>query len=396
MLSSIGISSSFALAGCSTLSRDGPATTSINGEAASVVAAAPGVPVFNYVLLEIDQIALSVFGTPPTTSLFSTFGRDKGPAPEIRVGVGDVVQLTIFESQAGGLFIPSEAGVRPGNFVTMPSEIIDRKGTITVPYAGDIRAVGKTVPELQKVIVDALSKRAIEPQVIVTIVSRASALASVVGAVNTPSKIEVSVGGERVLDMIAKANGISGPGYESYITLQRGSRKATVYFDTILANSRENIYVQPGDIIYVYREPHRFLAFGAVRSPGQIDFGAPELTLASAVARASGLDDIRAEPRDIFLYRASPRSLLERAHVPLQNFPPDQQVIPVIFRANFRDSASYFAAMNFKLMDNDVLYVSNSSAYELYKFLSLLNNISSTLANVSVAVSAPKNALRVY
>jgi hypothetical protein len=39
----------------------------------------------------------------------------------------------IFEAEAGGLFVPSEAGARPGNFVTLPEQIVDSNGNITVP-----------------------------------------------------------------------------------------------------------------------------------------------------------------------------------------------------------------------------------------------------------------------
>ena len=34
--------------------------------------------------------------------------------------IGDMVSVTIFEAEAGGLFVPSEAGARPGNFVMLP------------------------------------------------------------------------------------------------------------------------------------------------------------------------------------------------------------------------------------------------------------------------------------
>lgn len=76
--------------------------------------------------------------------------------PKIRLGIGDVVSITIFEAAAGGLFIPSEAGARPGNFVTLPNQIVDSKGNITVPYAGTIRAAGRTPAEIQQAIIDAL------------------------------------------------------------------------------------------------------------------------------------------------------------------------------------------------------------------------------------------------
>jgi len=58
------------------------------------------------------------------------------PPAEINFGVGDTVGVTIFESAAGGLFIPSEGSVRPGNFIELPNQLVDKSGYITVPYAG--------------------------------------------------------------------------------------------------------------------------------------------------------------------------------------------------------------------------------------------------------------------
>jgi hypothetical protein len=45
---------------------------------------------------------------------------DQRPPRQIKFGIGDTVSVSIFEAAAGGLFIPIEAGVRPGNFVTLP------------------------------------------------------------------------------------------------------------------------------------------------------------------------------------------------------------------------------------------------------------------------------------
>jgi protein involved in polysaccharide export with SLBB domain len=78
------------------------------------------------------------------------------PPRGITLGIGDVVSVTIFEAEAGGLFVPSEAGARPGNFVTLPEQIVDSNGNITVPYAGTIRAAGRTPTEVQQAIIEAL------------------------------------------------------------------------------------------------------------------------------------------------------------------------------------------------------------------------------------------------
>src|SRR6516165_3945907 len=85
----------------------------------------------------------------------NTSGVRRPPPWRITLGIGDVVSVTIFEPP-GGLFVPSDAGARPGNFVTLPNQIVDSNGNITVPYAGTIRAAGRTPSEVQQAINEAL------------------------------------------------------------------------------------------------------------------------------------------------------------------------------------------------------------------------------------------------
>src|SRR6185437_14771477 len=94
---------------------------------------------------------------------------DRRPPPAIKFGIGDTVSVTVFEAAAGGLFIPIEAGVRPGNFVTLPDQAVDNDGNISVPYAGTIPAAGRTNVEIQNDIVARIRNRAIEPQVVVAL-----------------------------------------------------------------------------------------------------------------------------------------------------------------------------------------------------------------------------------
>ena len=74
--------------------------------------------------------------------------------------------------------------MRPGNFVTIPNQPVDTKGYISVPYAGLVPTAGKTPAEVQKAIVDRIKNRAIEPQVVVALVTQNTSLITVVGEVN--------------------------------------------------------------------------------------------------------------------------------------------------------------------------------------------------------------------
>src|SRR5262245_65017323 len=135
-----------------------------------------------YALLRITPRVVDILATyaPRIGNVFT----DRRPPREIKFGIGDTVSVSIFEAAAGGLFIPIEAGVRPGNFVSLPNQNVDTKGNISVPYAGAIRAAGRTPPEVSQSIVDALKNRAIEPQVVVALVDQRTSMISVLGDVN--------------------------------------------------------------------------------------------------------------------------------------------------------------------------------------------------------------------
>ena len=47
-------------------------------------------------------------------------------------------------------------------------------------------------------------------------------------------------------------------------------------------------------------------------------------------------------------------------------------LVPVIYRVDLKNPASFFVAQNFPINNKDLLYVSNASAAELQKFLNLV------------------------
>jgi polysaccharide biosynthesis/export protein len=378
------------LAACSLqpLPVDGPNQRAIRSGAATSLLTERGTIVFDYALVDLTRAVVELADDIGPGSFFRTFGAGHGPAPAIRVGVGDVLQVSVFESASGGLFIPAEASVRPGNFVTLPAQTIDHNGTLTVPYAGDIKAAGRSIPEIQRDIESKLANRAIEPQAVVAMVEQNATEVAVTGDVVTgANKFRIRPAGERVLDIISRAGGLRYPGYELFVTLQRHNRRATVYFPALINSPAENIYVAPGDLIYVYREPQKFVAVGALGSvnqtsgvTGQFAFDQERLSLNEALAKTGGLQDARADPTQVFVYRIEYREALDRMGVSLGKFPPDQKFIPTVYRANFRDPSSFFYAQKFPMRNKDIIYAANAEAVEVEKFLAYVTSITSTIS----------------
>ena len=384
---------SAAAAGCTQLPVDGPNQRAIETGALASLPADRHSVVLDYALVDINANVLEHAVNIGPNSFFKTFGTRRGPPPVIRVGVGDVVQVTVFESSAGGLFIPAEAGVRPGNFVTFPTQLVDRSGLITVPFAGDVQAAGRSLTTIQKDIEARLQNRAIEPQVIVSLVEQNATEVTVVGDVlNGANKFKVRFNGDRVLDMISKAGGMKFPGYELFVTLQRDGKRATVYFPNLVNNPAENIFTSPGDTLYVYREQQKFVAVGALGVAGlsgsgttqQFSFEQEKLSLNEAIAKAGGLLDLRADARQVFLYRLEDREILTAMKVSLGRFPPGQKLIPTVYRTNYRDPSGFFVTQRFPVRHKDIIYVANADSIEVIKFLTYLRAITSTVSGVAV------------
>lgn len=371
---------SFALAGCSVLPRSGPDDGVIaRGAETTLTSAQVQALKTKYALLDINNAILPYFKETLLTSFAPGFKGGRTKAPAIPVGIGDTVKVTIFESSSGGLFIPSEGGSRPGNFVELPEQTIDRSGTIRVPYVGRVRAAGYSAGAIEDAVVKALQNRAIEPQVMVTTTSSRSSQVTILGDVGTSQKIDINANGERILDVLSRSGGISGPAEEAYITVTRKGRKSRVLFKTIIDNPRENVFVYPGDSIFVDRERRTFVAMGATGTLGRVDFKETDLSLAEAIGEVGGLNDERADPAQVFVYRPVHRKTLLKAGADLDTI--DEAMVPTIFRLNMREPGSLFLAQKFAMQDKDILYVSNADSIEIFKVLDFVTGVTGAAAN---------------
>ncbi|WP_182915203.1 polysaccharide biosynthesis/export family protein [Rhodopseudomonas palustris] len=355
-------------AGCALMPASGPQSTDIRTGRNAEPDSLP------YALVRLSPEVTRTLGqfSPRLSTAFA----NRTPPRAFQFGIGDIVSVTIFEAQSGGLFIPAEAGVRPGNFVVIPNQAVDDKGNITVPYAGPIRAKGRTPAEVQNAIIDALKSRAIDPQVVVAVVEQRTSLISVLGDVKNSGRFPASPSGERVVDVIARAGGPASQGYDMWVTLEREGHRASVPFGALVYEPANNIFVLPSDIIYLYNQAQTFVAFGASGIQGQFKFDAWRISLAEAIGKVGGLTDVQADPAAVFLYRGEPKEVARQLGVDVAAF--EGPIVPVIYSVNLRDPGGYFLTQSFEMRNKDVIFVSNAASVEATKFLNFLRTIMAT------------------
>jgi len=363
-----------ALAGC--LPSAGPRTVTI------VSAAQHSAPPF--ALIPLSPEISDFLATRKATSLASTFGMGSA-APTITLGVGDLVVVNIYEAASGGLF-SGDTGTLGGasKSVILPEQPVTREGTLSIPYVGQVRALGLTPAQVQREIEAALKDKAIEPQAIVTVVRSPSTFVTVTGDVGTSARVPLSLGGDRLLDVVATAGGTRAPDYDTFVRITRGSSSATVSLARIVRDNDQNIYLRPDDIIYVFTDPQTYTALGATLRNARVPFGADRITLADAVGEAGGLLDLRADATGVFVFRYEDPQYFQAIE---QMTPQDLGLpnvsaagVPVVYQLDFKDPRGFFAAQRFLMRDDDVLYVSNATGTDLQKLLSIFSGSVSSAA----------------
>jgi polysaccharide export outer membrane protein len=299
--------------------------------------------------------------------LRKVFGKGSPESFRNRIGVGDILRIDIWEAADDGLF--STADKKETRF---PPMRVDKRGRITIPYVGVIRAAGLTPLQLQKRIERQLDGKAISPQVMVTIAKNVANSVVVNGDVRKPGRYEISLKGDHVLDILASAGGAAAPARETMLTLIRNGRRGIQSLKRIIRDPSENLYVRPGDQIYLSHNPQTYTAFGAVTKTGEYPFDSDRVNIIEAVARAGGLLDNRADAKGVFLFRIEDNRVLRAFHYDADKLNPSGKT-PTVYVLDMSKPRAFFLAQGFMMQDNDVIYVANSAGAELQKFLKLLN-----------------------
>jgi polysaccharide export outer membrane protein len=324
-----------------------------------------------YALVEVTS---SVVDSLSRFSPLSFAGRfpDHGPSIGPKIGVGDALQVTVFEAAAGGLF--STDGSRTAS---VPPQIVANDGAISVPFGGRVHVAGLTTPQAEKAIVARLNGKAIEPQAIVKTVLNLSSSVSVTGdAMNRAARVPLNVGGDRILDVIAQAGGTDAPVNSIYVDLIRGGVTARIAMQKLVADPTENIFSRPGDNIIVWLHPTTFTVMGATNQSSVIQFDAIGLSLQEAIARSGGLKDNQADPEGVFVLRYELRTLAKQF---VRLGPNEGPLVPVVYHFNMREPGTLSLAQHFQIRDKDILFVANSPVTDLAKVLNLVNAVSSPL-----------------
>jgi polysaccharide export outer membrane protein len=365
---SIGICSLLLVGGCASfIPTIGPSRHAIDHVAAPVGAAAA------IQVVDIDDAVTQHLLQQRAQRLFSeTLGNDR--IHDRTVGPGDVLEVSIWEAAPATLFaagpLSENGSISTSRAATLPEQPIDDAGFIYVPFAGRVPAAGRTLQAIELDIVARLAGKANQPEVLVRLTRNLSSNATVVGEVNTSTRVPLVPGNERLLDALAAAAGVRQPVNKMTIQVTRANNVYSLPLETIIRDPAQNVPLQPGDVVTALFQPYSFTALGATGKNDEINFETQGITLAQALARSGGLIDARSNVRGVFIFRFAPKSELDWPHQPVVTMPDGR--VPAVFRIDLSDPRSFFLIQSFWIENGDIVYVSNAPVTEVQKFLNVL------------------------
>lgn len=325
-------------------------------------------------VVEIDAGVVRQLGQRRRQALFSeSLGAARVPG---RIGLGDAVEVSLWEAPPATLFGSAPVDPRApssARATTLPEQVVDADGSVNVPFAGRIPAVGLTPQALEAEIVRRLAGKANQPEAMVRITRNASATVTVVGDVASSTRMPLTASGERLLDALAMAGGVRQPVNKITLQVTRGQRWHALPLDQVIRDPAQNVPLHPGDVVTALFQTLSFTALGATGRNEEIAFEAQGITLAQALARAGGLVDSRSDAQGVFIFRFEAADAMTWPRQPVATTP--EGLVPVVYRLDLKDPASFFVMQGFPVHNRDVVYVSNAPAAELQKFLNLVFSV---------------------
>lgn len=269
---------------------------------------------------------------------------------DYRVGPGDILSIIVYDHPE--LTIPAgeqRSAAESGN-------LVNPDGTIFYPYTGRIKVDGQTVDEIRETVTRLLSEFVKDPQIEVRVAQFNSKFVFVTGAVIKPGRVALQNTPLTLIDAVQLASGFAPNANHHELKITRQNLTASVSSYDLLKSGdlSQNIVLRAGDLIHVPDDStQRVYVMGEVTKPGQVAMGSTRLTLTDVITQVGGIQESSADAAGVFVIRPS----------------NDSKQLADVYQFDLRNSIAYVFSNQFRVMPNDIVYVSTTDLGRLNRVI---------------------------
>lgn len=286
---------------------------------------------------------------------------------------GDTLGLTIYENVNDGLLASQ------GQRIAALEEVqVDGAGFIFVPYAGRIRASGRTPEELRQAITEKLAPQTPDPQISVRRLAGNGSTVSVMGSIGGQGVYPIERPTRTLTAMLARAGGVTISPEAAEVTVIRGGQEGRVWLQDLYSNADLDIALRGGDRILVQEDRRSFTAMGATGSQTRVRFDTQTISAIEAIAQVGGLVSGTADPTGVFVFRNEPAEIAN-AVLGRDDLTGDQRFVYVL---DLTAPLGMFQARDFAIRDQDTVYVTEAPFVQWQKTLSAITGSATGIAGL--------------
>lgn len=285
-----------------------------------------------------------------------------GGATSVAIAPGDVVSLTIWDSEVNSLLTsPDQKSTRLENI------LVSRSGTIFMPYLEKIHIAGLSADAARQKIQRQMEQIIPSAQVQLAVTPGSRHSVDLVGGVAQPGSYPLNDpdGRMTVLGLISQGGGVRDGMENPQVSLTRGGRVYQIALKRLYENPTLDTVLRGRDKVIVSSDDRFFRSLGASATEAIVPFDRETISALDAMSMIGGLRESRADPKGILILREYPASAVRSGG------PTHQRVI---FTVDLTKADGLFSADQFLIHPEDTVMVTESPVVLAETVIGLFTN----------------------
>lgn len=282
------------------------------------------------------------------------------PPYQYRVAPQDVLNITVWNHPE----LNNPAGQLSSD---LAGRTVNADGYFFYPYAGRVKAAGRTVDDIRRELAGRLVQFLTEPQVDVSVLQYRGRKAFAVGEFDKPGPQSISDVPLRVTDLVARAGGLNDKAdkREAILTRDGVAHRIDLYALYHDGDLSQNVLLRDGDVLNVQEQRYnKVFVLGEVDKPQSLPLPYGRYSLSEAIADAGGLDPVTSNGSQVYVMRAADSGR------------------PQVWHLNANSPDALILADGFELQARDVVFVDAASVTRWSRVLNQLLPTVGGAANV--------------